>query len=85
MPTEQDIAKLSPGQTLREWCYETEVKQGKNIADAVATVKDLEMFIWSTLSHSSKWSKGKYTGVYHFDSKAAVSAPEAVTEIVQAV
>jgi len=30
------------------------------------------LFIWSTLSHTKKWSKGKYTGVYHFDSKAAV-------------
>lgn len=71
-PTEADIAKLKPNQTLREWCYETEVQQGKNIADAVATVKTLELFIWSTLSQASKWSKGKYTGVYHFDSKAAV-------------
>jgi hypothetical protein len=72
MPTEADIEKLRPNQTLREWCYETEVRQGKNIADAVATVETLELFIWSTLSHASKWSKGKYTGVYHFDSKAVV-------------
>jgi hypothetical protein len=72
MPTEADLAKLKPNQTLREWCYETEVKQGKNIADAVAAVHTLELFIWSTLSHASRWSKGKYTGVYHFDSKAAV-------------
>ena len=38
----------------------------------MATVESLELFIWSTLSHASKWSKGRYTGVYHFDSKAAV-------------
>jgi hypothetical protein len=72
MPTDADIEKLRPNQTLREWCYESEVQQGKNIADAVATVETLELFIWSTLSQSSKWSKGKYTGVYHFDSKATV-------------
>jgi hypothetical protein len=72
MPTEADIAKLKPNQTLREWCYETEVLQGKNIADAVVTVEGLELFVWSTLSHASKWSKGKYTGIYHFDSKAVV-------------
>jgi hypothetical protein len=72
MPTEADIAKLKPGQTLREWCYETEVQQGKNIIDAVATVEGLELFIWSALSHSKKWSKGKYSGIYHFDSKATV-------------
>jgi len=37
-PTEADIAKLKPNQILREWCYESEVQQGNNIADAVATV-----------------------------------------------
>lgn len=72
MPTEADIEKLRPNQTLREWCFETEVRQGKNIVDAVAAVETLELFVWSTLSHASKWSKGKYTGVYHFDSKAVV-------------
>lgn len=71
-PTEADIAKLKPGQTLREWAFETEVQQGKNVADAVATVDGLELFIWSSLSHSKKWSNGKYAGVYHFDSKATV-------------
>ncbi|KAG4444382.1 hypothetical protein IFR05_000147 [Cadophora sp. M221] len=74
MPTEADIEKLSPGQTLREWCYELEVKQGKNVVDAAASVVDtLDLFIWSTLSHAKKWSKGKYAGVYHFDSKAVVA------------
>jgi hypothetical protein len=72
MPKADDFAKLKPGQTLREWCYDLEVHQGKNIVDAVATVENLELFIWSTLSHSSKWSKGKYTGIFHFDSKATV-------------
>jgi hypothetical protein len=72
MPTEGDIKKLKPNQSLREMCYETEVRQGKNIVDAVANVDTLELFIWPTLSHASKWSRGKYTGVYHFDSKAAV-------------
>ncbi|KAH7327248.1 hypothetical protein BKA65DRAFT_566619, partial [Rhexocercosporidium sp. MPI-PUGE-AT-0058] len=74
MPTEADIEKLRPGQTLREWCYELEVQQGKNIVDAAASVADgLDLFIWSTLSHAKKWSKGQYAGVYHFDSKAAVT------------
>jgi NmrA-like family protein len=71
-PTEADFAKLKPNQTLREWSFDLEVQQGKNIVDAVATVENLELFIWSTLSHSTKWSKGKYTGIYHFDSKAVV-------------
>lgn len=45
---------MSPGQTLREWCYELEVQQGKNIADAVATVEGLEVFIWSGLSDAGR-------------------------------
>ena len=72
MPTEADISKLKEGQTLREWCFETEVRQGKNISDAVASVNNLDLFVWSTLSDATKWSGGKYKGVYHFDSKAVV-------------
>ncbi|UKZ48012.1 hypothetical protein TrVGV298_002248 [Trichoderma virens] len=71
-PTAENTPTLAPGQTLREWCYETELRHGKNIADAVATVDTLDLFVWSSLSHAKKWSGGKYTGVYHFDSKAQV-------------
>jgi len=67
------VAQLRPGQTVREWCYKREYNQGKNIADAVATVADnLDLFVWSSLSDAAKWSKGKYKGVFHFDSKAHV-------------
>jgi hypothetical protein len=65
-------AKLRLGQSVREWCYELEVKQGKNVVDAVATVEGLELFIWSSLSDSKKWSGGKFEWVLHFDSKAKV-------------
>ncbi|KFY46697.1 hypothetical protein V494_00361 [Pseudogymnoascus sp. VKM F-4513 (FW-928)] len=71
-PAMAHVAKLSPGQTLREWCYEKELQQGKNIADAVASVDNLDLFIWSSLSAAKKWSGEKYTGVFHFDSKADV-------------
>ncbi|SPJ93364.1 uncharacterized protein FTOL_13970 [Fusarium torulosum] len=30
----------------------------------------MERFILSSLSNATKWSKGKHTHVYHFDSKA---------------
>ena len=71
--TAADIEKLAQGQTLREWAYQLEVQQGKNVVDAAASaVNTLNLFIWSTLSNAGKWSKGKYTGVYHFDSKAKV-------------
>ncbi|KAK5679774.1 hypothetical protein LTS10_007722 [Elasticomyces elasticus] len=62
---------VKPG--TQQKCYELELQQGKNVADAVATVADgLEMFIWSSLSAATKWSKGRYDKVYHFDSKAHV-------------
>lgn len=64
--------KLEPGQTINEIAFDIEVAQGKNIAKAAATVEGLERFILSALSNSKHWSKGKYTWVYHFDSKATV-------------
>jgi hypothetical protein len=72
VPSPEALAKLRPNQTLREWCYELEYSQGKNIADAVASAEGLQLFIWSSLSAAKKWSNGTYTGVYHFDSKADV-------------
>ena len=65
-------AKLKPGQTMNEFAYDYEVQQGKNIADAAATVDSLERFVFSSLSKTKYWSKGKFTHVYHFDSKAEV-------------
>lgn len=67
-----NLAKLKPGQTLNEFCYELEVRRGRNIALAAAGVDALERFVFSSLSDARKWSKGKYTGVYHFQSKANV-------------
>lgn len=55
---------------MPEYCYEQELQQGKNIADAAAQVEGLERFIVSSLVEARKWSLGKYKGVYHFDSKA---------------
>ncbi|KAI9284629.1 hypothetical protein BC943DRAFT_360976 [Umbelopsis sp. AD052] len=66
--------KLAPGQLINEYCYDIEIQQGKNIVNAVATIADttLDLFVWSNLAHVKKWSKGKYTWVYHFDSKAEI-------------
>ncbi|KAG2176079.1 hypothetical protein INT44_000558 [Umbelopsis vinacea] len=66
--------KLAPGQLINEYCYDIEIQQGKNIANAVAAIVDttLDLFVWSNLAHVKKWSKGKYTWVYHFDSKAEI-------------
>ena len=69
------------GKSINEYAYDLEVRQGMNIAVAAAassTLQTLENFVYSTLSNAKRWSKGKYTWVYHFDSKAAVV--EYVTE-----
>ncbi|KAI9709619.1 MAG: hypothetical protein M1812_007667 [Candelaria pacifica] len=67
---QEEAAKT--GKPINELCYEYEIEQGKNIARAAANVKGLEHFICSSLSDARKWSKGKYTWVWHFDSKAQV-------------
>ncbi|KAI9840666.1 MAG: hypothetical protein M1837_001390 [Sclerophora amabilis] len=65
---------LKPGEVLNKRAYDEEFQQGKNIVDAVSTIADssLDLFVWSSLSNTKKWSKGKYQWVYHFDGKAAV-------------
>jgi hypothetical protein len=62
--------KVKSGQTVNEYVYEYELQQGKNIADAAATVEGLDRLIVSALCDAKKASKGKYSWVYHFDSKA---------------
>jgi len=68
-------AKVKPGQTIAQWAYDLEVIRGKNIVDAAATIvgRPLEKFIWSALSNAKERSKRKYTHVYHFDAKAAIT------------
>ena len=63
------------GVTCRRYAYDVEYQQGKNIADAAATVVDSldgNGLLASTLSHAGKCSKAKYKDLYHFDSKADV-------------
>lgn len=63
------------GISCRKYAYDVEYQQGRNIADAAATVVDsLESngFLVSTLSHAGKCSRGAIKEAYHFDSKANV-------------
>lgn len=63
------------GITCRRYAYDVEYRQGKNIADAAAKVVDTledNGFLVSTLSHARKCSGGKFTDLYHFDSKADI-------------
>lgn len=64
------------GQTPNEYAFDIEVRRGLNIAEAAAeprVLQTLDRFIFSTLADVKKWSGGKYTWVYHFDSKAKVT------------
>jgi hypothetical protein len=62
------------GITCRKYAYDVEYQQGKNVADAAATVDTLDTngFIPSTLSHARKCASGKYPNLYHFDAKADI-------------
>ncbi|KAK9319732.1 hypothetical protein V1517DRAFT_348826 [Lipomyces orientalis] len=68
--------KKKPGQELVEYCYEVELQQGKNIADAAATVPNLLRYIFSSMANATTSSNGKYAKLYRMDSKveAAVYA-----------
>lgn len=73
--------KKRPDQEMIEYCYEVELQQGKNLADAAATVPGLSRYIFSSMADATKWSKGKFNKLYHMDSKAqavdyAKSLPE---------
>ncbi|KFA71554.1 hypothetical protein S40288_06827 [Stachybotrys chartarum IBT 40288] len=67
-PTNKDQPK--PGQPLNLWAAHHETHQLIGLVDAASKVPTLERFILSSLSSPTKWSEGKYSHVYHFDSKA---------------
>ncbi|KAH7165350.1 hypothetical protein EDB81DRAFT_779029 [Dactylonectria macrodidyma] len=63
------------GVSCRKFAYDVEYRQGKNIADAAATVTDSldsNGFLVSTLSQAEKCSKGTFKELYHFDAKADI-------------
>lgn len=62
---------LKEGQSLGEFCKETEMRQGMNVADAASKVAGLQRFVVSSLVDATHLSGGKYAGVYHWDGKAA--------------
>ncbi|PTB36200.1 hypothetical protein M441DRAFT_449707 [Trichoderma asperellum CBS 433.97] len=66
--------KHTSEQRLNLLAGESELQQLKNAIDAASQVPGLERFILSTLSNVTKWSRKKYTHVYHFDLKARASA-----------
>ena len=66
----------NPGEAIRKWAYDDEIRHGKNIANAAAVYAGkgtLKHFIWSGLPSPTKYSKGKYHDIYQFDSKAKIT------------
>ncbi|TQS33626.1 hypothetical protein Golomagni_06021 [Golovinomyces magnicellulatus] len=66
----QGAATLTPGEALNEHVSKQETQQLKNVINAAAEVATLDRLVLSSLSNATKWSKGKYTHVFHFDAKA---------------
>lgn len=59
--------------TALQYAFDREVEQGMNVAHAASdpsVLGTLEHFVYSSLSDASRCSRGKYTTIYHFDSKA---------------
>lgn len=68
-PKAQKLA-ASTNRPVNEVAYEAEAHQARNIVDAAnATIETLDRFVFSVLSHTKKWSQGKYTHNLHFDAK----------------
>lgn len=83
MGNEQNHEKATEqGISICEFCYNLEVQRGKNLAIAAeSTYQSIDRYVYSSLSDARTLSKGKYTHIWHFDSKALVerfirSAPE---------
>ena len=55
-----------------QYTYDIEVQQGKNVADAAATIPTLKRLVWSSLTDVRGRSHGKYVQAYHLDSKYTV-------------
>lgn len=65
------------GVSINEFARQREISQGMNMAVAAssqAVHSTLTHYVFSSLSDSKAWSKGKYIHNYHFDGKAAVTA-----------
>ncbi|OQO14559.1 hypothetical protein B0A48_01438 [Cryoendolithus antarcticus] len=61
------------GKMPNEVAFDREVEQGRNIVDAAAKhLSTLERFVFSSLSDTKKWTKGKIVWNLHFDDKAVI-------------
>ncbi|KAK6429240.1 hypothetical protein LTR95_014615, partial [Oleoguttula sp. CCFEE 5521] len=71
-PAVHAIAAQS-GKMPNEVAFDREIEQGRNIVDAAAKhLSTLERFVFSSLSDTKKWTKGKIVWNLHFDDKAVI-------------
>ncbi|KAF2994363.1 hypothetical protein E8E13_001288 [Curvularia kusanoi] len=56
-----------------EMSFDVEYGQGKSLADIADSLPNLQHFVWAALPDARAISNGKYTHVYHWQSKAAVT------------
>lgn len=59
--------------SIGEAAYPIEIRQGRNIADAAASIPGLERLVWSSLSDIRKLSGGKYQNAWHENAKAEIA------------
>jgi hypothetical protein len=57
----------------QDMSFDIEYNQGVAVADIAADLPQLEHFIWAALPDARALSDGKFTHVYHWQSKAAVT------------
>lgn len=72
---EQDEEDKKAADSILQHAYNREITQNLTVARAAsspAVLATLERFVLSTLPDARALSKGKFTNVYHFDSKAEV-------------
>lgn len=68
-PLQRENASAS-GESIGICSREHEVQRNRNIIDAASKVTTHKRFVFSSLANTNQLSGGKYTHVYHFDSKA---------------
>ncbi|KAK6435880.1 hypothetical protein LTR95_007935 [Oleoguttula sp. CCFEE 5521] len=66
-------AAAQTGKMPNEVAFDREVEQGRNIVNAAAKhLSTLERFVFSSLSDTKKWTKGRIVWNLHFDDKAVI-------------
>lgn len=67
---EESHKRKKANQDITHYCFEVELMQAKNLADSAAQIPTLERYVFSSMANASKWSHGKFSRLYHMDSKA---------------